>query len=75
MNVKNRKKMVNDMQFKDKTPLYTAVVKPSQRLQQPDEYIDPKYEAVLKQVREFLYQNMVSYKRFDFTVFVSHYTI
>ena len=55
------KKMINEMQFrKNPRPQSTSTRPINQHVQQPVENIDPKEEAVLKQVREFLYQNMVS---------------
>ena len=52
------------MQFIEKPHPLSTSIRPSQNIYRVDnkvnEDIDPKEEAVLKQVREFLYQNMVS---------------
>ena len=54
------KKMINEMQFrKNPRPQSTSIRPIIQHVQQTVENVDPKEEAVLKQVREFLYQNMV----------------
>ena len=56
--------MINQMQFKPKPrlppPSITVPKSPVPEVQEIIDSIDPKEEAVLKQVREFLYQNMVS---------------
>ena len=56
--------MINEMQFIQKPRPLSTSIRPSQNIYRVDnqvnEDIDPKEEAVLKQVREFLYQNMVS---------------
>ena len=57
------KKMINEMQFR-KNPQSIGIRPIIQHVQQPVENLDPKEEAVLKQVREFLYQNMVSNSEF-----------
>ena len=63
-NVPNSRKMINEMQFIQKPRPLSTSIRPSQNIYRVDnqvnEDIDPKEEAVLKQVREFLYQNMVS---------------
>ena len=52
------------MQFKPKprpqTPSFTVPTTPIPENIERSDTLDPKEEAVLKQVREFLYQNMVS---------------
>jgi hypothetical protein len=54
------KKMINEMQFRKNPSSQSTSIRPIQHDQKPVENVDPKEEAVLKQVREFLYQNMVS---------------
>ena len=55
--------MINQMQFKPKPrPQSPSVIEHKTFVPEVQEIIDsvdPKEEAVLKQVREFLYQNMV----------------
>ena len=62
--LRNPLKMINQMQFKPKPrlppPSVTISKHPVPEVQDIIDSIDPKEEAVLKQVREFLYQNMVS---------------
>merc|ERR1711997_1449178 len=61
-NLPNSRKMINEMQFIEKPHPLSTSIRPSQNIYRVDnkvnEDIDPKEEAVLKQVREFLYQNM-----------------
>ena len=56
--------MINQIQFKPKprpqTPSFTVPTTPIPENIERSDTLDPKEEAVLKQVREFLYQNMVS---------------
>ena len=62
--LRNPLKMINQMQFKPKPrPQSPSVIEHKTFVPEVQEIIDsvdPKEEAVLKQVREFLYQNMVS---------------
>ena len=52
------------MQFKPKprpqAPSLMVLTTPIPKTNERSDSLDPKEEAVLKQVREFLYQNMVS---------------
>ena len=62
--LRNPLKMINQMQFKPKprpqSPSVTEHKTFVPEVQEIIDSVDPKEEAVLKQVREFLYQNMVS---------------
>ena len=55
----NPKKMINGMQFIGKPRPLSPSILSLQQTKQSSEQVDPKEEAVLKKVREFLYQNMV----------------
>ena len=51
--------MINGMQFIGKPRPLSPSILSLQQTKQSSEQVDPKEEAVLKKVREFLYQNMV----------------
>ena len=59
-NVKGKNKIENDMYLKDQMKSNPSTLKPIENYKAVEK-TDSKDDALLKQVREFLYQNMVSF--------------